>query len=45
MKFGYLHPTALPEPVAPHWGAWIEMLWLDDNGIVRFGRTPLGCVD
>ena len=31
--------------VAPHWGAWIEILPVRMNGYPVDSRTPLGCVD
>ena len=31
--------------VAPHMGAWIEILLLGFNLTVGYGRTPHGCVD
>ena len=31
--------------VAPHWGAWIEIMAMTDYIDGDYGRTPLGCVD
>ena len=31
--------------VAPHWGAWIEILRMGLPRPERNSRTPLGCVD
>ena len=31
--------------VAPHWGAWIEIVALLITKSHGTGRTPLGCVD
>ena len=32
-------------PVAPHWGAWIEIPWCWTKKAKPPCRTPLGCVD
>ena len=45
MKCRVLSCRFCGEPVAPHWGAWIEMLMLAAVEGSNLSRTPLGCVD
>jgi len=40
-----LTQNAPHHPVAPHAGAWIETLSLDNNGKMYRGRAPRGRVD
>ena len=45
MKYEMEQQGVATSPVAPHWGAWIEILILRKSACHLLCRTPLGCVD
>ena len=45
MKCIIIHLRVALVIVAPHWGAWIEIMSAAIPGAAAASRTPLGCVD
>ena len=45
LKCQAIHALAHANQVAPHWGAWIEIVFTRASQTYGDSRTPLGCVD